>query len=554
MTKDTNQTSYTPMGDDDEQGNEYDVLNVNAPYQLFTGRTMAATYTEQNVPSYQGNPLIEALPPIVENQKALGKALMQQPNGLISDLRRLSVNERIHCVHDLGDQFFQPLPHHLSFHTKFDCMLRRGYVMRNPTQPGFYPRLKQQITSPSSFLTINPCPRRPKAHGFNLIGPSGIGKTWSLESILYLYPQCIDHRVYREQRFTQRQLVWLKMDCPYDGSLRALAISFFVTVDAVLGTNYSRAYLGSRRASVDDLLRDMARVAALHFLGVLAVDEIQVLRAMRSENSGRMLNFFVNLVNTIGVPVLLIGTSKARRLFEGDPRQARRGTGQGAEIWELMGKDRSWTLFLKALFRFQYVTQPVELTDELSATFFDETQGITDLVVKLYVQSQIRAMATGVEKLTSEIVRSVALDSFQMLRPVIVALRLGDKHKLADLEDIYPIWRTAYAREMMQQSAIGNATSVASKSTTEKLAGDTSSGSETDEPMPLPGVASSNEKTEPRNSPRRARPRQTRNVPPASLMGVIEQGRRQDVTPYDALQHAGHIFSFERYMTQEVGQ
>ena len=32
----------------------------------------------------------------------------------------------------------------------------------------------------------------------------------------------------------------------------------------------------------------------------------------RSERSEQMLNFFVNLVNTIGVPVLLVGTDGAR--------------------------------------------------------------------------------------------------------------------------------------------------------------------------------------------------------------------------------------------------
>ena len=43
-----------------------------------------------------------------------------------------------------------------------------------------------------------------------------------------------------------------------------------------------------------------------------------------------MLNFFVTMVNTIGVPVMLIGTPKARDIFEADLRSARRGAGLGA--------------------------------------------------------------------------------------------------------------------------------------------------------------------------------------------------------------------------------
>lgn len=36
------------------------------------------------------------------------------------------------------------------------------------------------------------------------------------------------------------------------------------------------------------------------------------------------------MVNTIGVPVMLIGTPKAREIFEIDLRSARRGSGLGA--------------------------------------------------------------------------------------------------------------------------------------------------------------------------------------------------------------------------------
>ena len=38
-----------------------------------------------------------------------------------------------------------------------------------------------------------------------------------------------------------------------------------------------------------------------------------------------MLNFFVTLVNTIGLPVVMIGTTKAMSILQGEFRQARRG-------------------------------------------------------------------------------------------------------------------------------------------------------------------------------------------------------------------------------------
>src|SRR5690625_7482495 len=42
------------------------------------------------------------------------------------------------------------------------------------------------------------------------------------------------------------------------------------------------------------------------------------------------------MVNIIGVPVMLIGTPKAREIFEADLRSARRGAGFGALFWDPM--------------------------------------------------------------------------------------------------------------------------------------------------------------------------------------------------------------------------
>jgi hypothetical protein len=520
-------------------------------FAVFRGREVDATYSDQTVPSYSGNPLIEALPQEFADDQEAAKALLQRPD-FSPQIRLLPPRDRIHCVGDLEDQFFQPLSHHLTLQLKLSRMIRRSYVMRNPITPGFYRHVQQEVDSVPSFTAPLQI-RRPKALGFNLIGPSGIGKSYSLESMLFLYPQVIKHRAYQGRRFTQRQLTWLKLDCPYDGSPRGLGRDFLQAVDDLLGTNYTRRYQ-TARSSVDDLLRAMARVAGNHVLGALIIDEIQVLRALRGDTSEKLLNFFVTLVNTIGVPVLLVGTDKARTLFESKPRQARRGTGQGSEVWSLMRNDATWQVFLTSLFRYQYVQQPVELTEELRTTFFDETQGITDVVVKLYVQSQIRAIRTGHEQLTPDIVRSVALDSFQMLRPVIIALRNGDKRALAELEDIYPFWREEYAR--LAQKGDQPIQVTRKSDSTPQPAHDEGAGAlellEQPESMVLHDEQSQNDST-PITPQRASRSRRGKKAsyPATSLMGLIKQGKTHKLPPYQTLKEAGYIFSFDNYLAME---
>ena len=48
--------------------------------------------------------------------------------------------------------------------------------------------------------------------------------------------------------------------------------------------------------------------------------EIQHLSRQRSGGIEQMLNFFVTLVNVIGLPVVMVGTPKARPIFETDLR------------------------------------------------------------------------------------------------------------------------------------------------------------------------------------------------------------------------------------------
>ena len=138
---------------------------------------------------------------------------------------------------------------------------------------------------------------------------SGIGKSLAVERILRLYPQVIHHSKYQGRNFTYSQIVWLKLDCPFDGSLKGLCINFFQAVDSILGTSYHKNY-GSKTRTTDEMLPYMALVAANHGIGILVIDEIQRLSLAKSGGSEKMLNFFVQLVNTVGVPVILFGTYK----------------------------------------------------------------------------------------------------------------------------------------------------------------------------------------------------------------------------------------------------
>lgn len=398
--------------------------------QHFSGSVVDAEYRTSPIPGYQHNPLIEALPSILTAAETVAR-LRYEPDH-VDDVRQLPTELRLHLLHD-ALRFFKPLPVHVEIEQRLSRLIRAGYQGRNPLVRGFRRQMDTRLQRSIQAY------QQTRSQGFTLLGMSGVGKTTALEGILSLYPQIVIHQEYEEQIFSHWQVVWLKLDCPHDGSIRGLCLHFFQAMDGLLNTRYYRYHARNGRATTDEMLPAMTRVSAIHSLGVLVLDEIQHLSEARSGGAARMLNFFVHLVNTLGMPVILVGTPKAQAVLRGEFRQARRGAGQGDLVWNRMEPDAVWTMFLQALWRYQFTQHVSPLTPELSQALYNETQGITDLAVKVYMLAQIRAMTTGRERVTSALIQSVAADSLRLVQPMLQALRSGDRMKLAQFEDIQPL-------------------------------------------------------------------------------------------------------------------
>ena len=395
---------------------------------------VVAEYKEQLIPEYCGNPLIEALPPIYSQEEVVDKlSLYPRYN---PEERQLESHYRIHMVQRLF-QCFQPLGIHLDLESRISRVIRQGYLARNPFKPSYaeslqdgykaIQSLKWELSSNESFRTT--------AAGFTIIGVSGMGKTTAINRVLSLFPQVIVHSQYKNINFSMYQLVWLKLDCPFDGSLKGLCIEFFHKVDDLLGTDYYKKF-GVGRKTVDNMLSIISQIARNTALGVLVIDEIQHLNGAKSGGDEKMLNFFVTLVNTIGVPVILIGTTKALSVLQSEFRQARRGSGQGDMIWERLSKDRSWELLINALWDYQWTKKEIPLTPELNDVIYEESQGIIDIAVKLYAMSQIRAILSGREDITVNLIKQVAKDNLKLVRPMLEALKSRNIKEIAKYEDI----------------------------------------------------------------------------------------------------------------------
>jgi len=250
---------------------------------LFRGRIVRASYRDQKIPDYMGNPLIEALPPIWSKQEVID--LLQHYPDYREEYRTWTTELQLHLIRRVL-KFFEVMPNHIDLEQRILCTLRTGYEARNPLAPDAWRNIRDKVEALKSALSPleeaqieeELMPTIPDlemaATGFAFIGLSGSGKTTSLKNIFAHYPQVIIHSSYHGVDFNHVQVVWIKLECPFDGSIKGLCLNYFQALDSLLGTHYYENYGRRGRASVDEMLPSMARVSLLHSLGVLVLDEI----------------------------------------------------------------------------------------------------------------------------------------------------------------------------------------------------------------------------------------------------------------------------------------
>jgi hypothetical protein len=334
----------------------------------------------------------------------------------------------------------------------------------------------------------------------------------------------------------------LKLDCPFDGSIKGLCLNFFQAVDDLLGTRYYDNYASGRK-TVDELLPRMAKVASLHSIGVLVIDEIQHLSQAKSGGSSKMLNFFVQLINTIGLPVVLVGTYKAMSVLCGEFRQTRRGTGQGDLVWDRMKKDETWDWFLECLWEYQYVSKRSPLNAALSKALYDVTQGITDFAIKVYMLAQIRAIVDKEEAVTEQNIRLAAEEGLRMANPILTALKNNDIRILSTVEDVHPVDLDPFLEEA--QSKLNRAEQFRALART-RISTNSGEALQSNSTIALESKVSSD------TTPKTSRRRKRTDPLEGSLPEIAARGEKQQLTAYDALQQAGLIRSANEYLLEEV--
>jgi AAA domain len=395
-----------------------------------------ASYSEQRIPRYKGHKLIEALQPSKSDQELI-ESLSLRPD-FSPEQREWETHERLHQLAGLSNMMML-LESHLHLARFIDTTMREGYVGRRP-QTADHIEISQRIyrvrKAGQSFRQTAETltPQRSAA----LLGMSGMGKTTTVQRILAQTEQVIFH-----PDLDLYQITYLHIETPSDGrSLKALATAILQQADRLIpDRTYYKDYSGNGRNSGDTMMHGVANVMNNHLVGLLVCDEVQNLGNSKKDDQILMTEL-VSACNTLKVPILFIGTHKAEKILGLDFRQGRRSLGPSLGDWsplpraEIDGSPGEWVAFMQELWVYQWVRTPIALTDGMLDVFYDCTQGVIDLAIKLYAAAQAKAMSDGSETLTEQLVTDVYKKHMRLIHPMIDAMRRNDLTALSKYQDI----------------------------------------------------------------------------------------------------------------------
>lgn len=357
-------------------------------------RWESAIYHEAILPEHQGNPLIEALPQKVPDN-ILVDCLAFYPDHDDS-VRKLDEIIRLEYLLRL-DQLRQPLLEYIECFRMVESAIKESYSTKNPFSPTTTYYLSY-LNHSLPTVVPNSGPFSSKGAAMTVVGISGIGKTKMLEQILQYFPQIIQHKEYGGKSLVLQQLIWLKVECPHDSSLRGLCHTILGQIDTAL-----RVPRTVPERQIDTLLDQIERKVKSSFVGIIVIDEMQNLNIGKVGGADKLLSFLLNLINRCGVPILFCGNPQLSDIFKRTFRNARRAENGGFIKMDRLLQNEVWEYFVEELWKLQWTNVKTPLTTELKIKLYELSGGILDVAVRIYKKAQELIIGSDDERITEEV-------------------------------------------------------------------------------------------------------------------------------------------------------
>lgn len=412
---------------------------MNLTYKYPPGERHVSAIYSTGIGAYENNPLISALQQNWDDD-LIGDAMSWWPDHDAS-CHTCEASVRTEMAMQLQDGF-ETMPQHAIIMTAILSAMRRCYLGRDVFVHGHTERIIARAKPTDG--------RRP--HGVRIAGTAnsmliyglpGMGKTALVTHLSALVPQVIDHTQFQGRPWPCRQVTYLRVAIQQNWTDKALAQAILQEFDRVAGTNYTEELKRKGNVSSYAYLMQFNLAANNHGLGVLILDEVQLLKSNTT-----LLNFALNFSTSNNVLLVLVGTPASVEIMREDPRFMRRAEApfdpelkrfkfpsvQPSEYDALLqaclkedGPDPDdWTWFVLSFWHLQYTARAVPLTHELSSLLHSLSAGITSYAVKLFLAAQLIRIGSPKDYLDADAFNEAHLASSKASKDYLDDLRKGN--------------------------------------------------------------------------------------------------------------------------------
>ena len=339
------------------------------------------------------NPFLAALPEMLPRNEFLS-ATRSTP-GLPHDLPQMSSEERRQSLPLLAS-LFVPLDYMYAVYDQLYRAIRETYTTRTTMEE------IRQINS--LFCGKENVSYATQAASGSILGVPGIGKTSTIRRALETMPQVIEHTEYMGQPFYCKQVLYLRIECPSDCSVKTLALNLLSALDRAIGSDYLHQLISLRSIAASAVATQVKILCMTHHVGLLLVDEIQnaVETAQRNRQIKPLLKFLVELTNDTATAVYFVGTPVAEQLFVSQEHLKRRT--RGIRLLPLK-PDGTYRRFLEQLWLYQFTPQQAPLTEKLSNKLFDHSGGIPAYIIKIFQECQAQVLLMGQARIDERVMQ-----------------------------------------------------------------------------------------------------------------------------------------------------
>lgn len=395
-------------------------------------------YTSYPLPEFIGNPLIEALTPLPFTQDDAILRLSSLPLFSETELK-LPAALRMFLPARLS-RFLFPTTQHVRFLNHLAIQIFDGYSTRNPLSPAGQQYLHHAAGQSYYVPVIDPGTGRLSTISM-VCGIPGIGKSTLIRGCMSMLGKpVIRHSNYNGTPFPESQILYLMRNVPDQCSAKPFCKAYGDYTDALLGMPLYTKFFADKSMTRSHYVGELRKIVVSHHVGALILDCVEHLLLGSANDVAEFMAMLINMRDELRVPIILVGTPRAADILKSDVSTSRRIVEGGYHELKRpeSSDDPDFAALCEVLWGYQWVTNPVEFSSDMRDLLYDLSQGITGVMITLFIAAQIEAIDSGKEKLSKDLIKRVYDQRFKPLHSILDALRSGKQSIISQYDDLYP--------------------------------------------------------------------------------------------------------------------